>query len=143
MSRLSNSKKIKLLRIEKAKFELGRELQTKFINESDIIYILGKNVNYGTYKKRDSFRHQILRDIMNCPYILCDQESLSPEIKKMLPYILISRFNIEKDELDHQFENFYIGEDDYNRELDELEFCYFKTSLEGKEIFKNMYQKTK
>ena len=143
MGRISNSKKIKILRIEKARLELGRELQTGFINDSDIDYILNKHVNFGTHKKRDNFRHKILRDIMNCPFLLCDQEYLSPKIKFMLPYILISRFNIEKDELDYQFENFYIDEETYNKEIDELEYFYFKSTEEGKEIFKNIYQKTK
>lgn len=52
MGRISNSKKIKLLRIEKARFELGRELQTQFINEADIMYMLSKDVNYGVHKKQ-------------------------------------------------------------------------------------------
>ena len=143
MTRLTNTRKIKLLRIEKIRLELSSELQTQFINESDIMYILGKDVNYGVHKKRDSFRHKRLKDIMNCPFILCDQENLSPNIKAILPSILISRFNIEKDELDYQFENCYIDEETYNKELDELEYFYFKSTEEGKEIFKNMYQKTK
>ena len=52
MGRISNSKKIKILRIEKARLELGRELETKFINDSDIMYMLSKDVNFGTHKKR-------------------------------------------------------------------------------------------
>ena len=143
MGRLSNSKKIKILRIEKARFELGRELETGFINDSDIMYMLSKDVNFGTHKKREFFRHKILKDIINCPYLLCDQEYLSPEIKKILPSILISRFNIEKDELDYQFENCYIDKETYNKELEELEYFYFKSTEEGKEIFKNIYQKIK
>lgn len=143
MGRLTNSKKIKLLRIEKARLELARELQTRFINESDIMYMLSKDVNFSTDKRREGFRHKILKDIMNCPYLLCDQENLSPNIKVILPSILISRFNIEKDELDYQFENCYITEEEYNKELDELEYFYFKSTEEGKEIFKNVYQKIK
>lgn len=143
MGRLTNSKKIKLLRIEKARLELARELKTEFIDESDIMYVLSKDVNFGTVKKREGFRHKILKDIMNCPFILCDQENLSPNIKVILPSILISRFNIEKNELDYQFENCYITEEEYNNELDELEYFYFKSTEEGKEIFKNIYQKIK
>lgn len=143
MGRISNSKKIKLLRIEKARLELGRELERQFINEGDIMYMLSKDVNFGTEVKREGFRHKILKDIMNCPFILCDQENLSPNIKVILPSILISRFNIEKNELDYQFENCYITEEEYNNELDELEYFYFKSTEEGKEIFKNIYQKTK
>ena len=139
---LSKSK-IKLLRVEKAKFELDRELKTQFINELDILYVLGKDVNYGVSKEKTSFRHQILKDIMNCPFILCDQEYLSTNIKEMLPYILISRFNIEKDELNYQFENFYIDEETYNKELEELEYFYFKSSEEGKKIYYEHFQKTK
>lgn len=143
MGRISNSKKIKLLRIEKARLELGRELERQFINEGDIMYMLSKDVNFGTEVKREGFRHKILKDIMNCPFILCDQENLSPNIKVILPSILISRFNIEKNELDYQFENCYITEEEYNNELDELEYFYFKSTEEGKEIFKNIYQKIK
>ena len=143
MGRISNERKIRLLKIEKARIELGRELKTGFINDSDIMYMLSKDVNFGTHKKREFFRHKILKDIMNCPYLLCDQENLSPNIKVILPSILISRFNIEKNELDYQFENCYITEEEYNNELDELEYFYFKSTEEGKEIFKNIYQKIK
>lgn len=80
---------------------------------------------------------------MNCPYLLCDQENLSPNIKAILPSILISRFNIEKEELGYQFENCYITEEEYKTEIDELEYLYFKSTEEGKEIFKNIYQKIK
>ncbi len=143
MGRISNSKKIKLLRIEKAKLELGRELERQFINEGDIMYMLSKDVNFGTEVKREFLRRKILKDIMNCPFLLCDQEYLSPNIKAILPSILISRFNIEKNELDYQFENFYITEEKYNNEISDLEYFYFKSSEEGKEIFKNIYQKIK
>ena len=143
MKTIMNNKKIKLLKIEKARFELGRELQTGFINDSDIIYILGKDINYGINKEQTSFRHARLKDIMNCPFILCDQKYLSSNIKEMLPYILISRFNIEKDELDYQFENFYIDKETYNCELDELEYFYFKSSEDGKKIYQEHFQKVK
>ena len=107
------------------------------------MYMLSKDVNFATHKKREFLRYKILKDIINCPYLLCDQENLSSEIKRILPSILISRFNIEKDELDYQFENFYIDEETYNKEIDELQYFYFKSTEEGKEIFKNIYQKTK
>ena len=143
MKKINNSKEIKLLRIEKARLELGRELQTEFISDEDIMYMLSKDINFGTHKKREFSRRQVLKDIMNCPFILCDQEYLSSNLKEMLPYILISRFNIEKDELNYQFENFYIDEETYNKELEELEYFYFKSSEEGKKIYYEHFQKTK
>lgn len=141
MGRITNSKKIKLLRIEKARLELGRELETQFINDLDIMYILGKDVNYSTHKQRTGFKIAILKDIMSCPYILCDQKHLSQNIKAILPHMLFSRYNIEKDELDYYLENAYIGEEEYNKELDELKFCYFGTSKEGKKYYKNSIKK--
>ena len=138
MGRLSNSKKIKLLRIEKERILLASELKRGAINESDILYVINKNVNFGLRKKGEklSFKKALLKQIMNCPFLLFDQPLLSDKMKEILPYIVEARYNIEKDTLEYYFMNSFINEEEYKKELDELEFCYYKTSTEGKNLLK-------
>jgi len=138
MGRLTNSKKIKLLRIEKARLELSVNLKNGFIKEEDIILLSDKNINYGfgNSKAKTSYKQYVLRSIFNCPFILCDQDSLSLNIKRILPFFLASRYKTEKEELEYQYEEGYISKEKYEKELDELEFVYYKSSNDGKSILK-------
>lgn len=138
MGRLTNSKKIKLLRIEKARLSLSVYLKNGFINEEDIILLGHKNFDYCFRygNKRISYKQTILKNIFNCPFLLCDQDSLSLNFKKILPLFLDSRYKTEQDELKYQFNEGYISEEQYEKELDELEFVYYKSSNDGKNILK-------
>jgi len=138
MSRLTNSKKIKLLRIEKARLELNISLKNGLITEQDIILLEDKNLDYGVENimAHSKYKQKLLRDIFNCPFLLCDQDILSLDLKKILPYFLDSRYKTEQEELKCQFEEGYISKEQYEKELDELEFVYYKSSNDGKNILK-------
>lgn len=136
MGRLTNSKKIKLLRIEKARLQLAIDLRNGLITEEDIIKLGTKDVNYGFKYGKTNYKLSVLKSIFNCPSILCDQEYLSLSIKKILPLFLDSRYRTEQDELKYQYEEGYISKEEYEKELDELEFVYYKSSLDGKNILK-------
>ena len=56
--------------------------------------------------------------------------------KKILPIFLSSRYETEKEMLDFYFKECYITEEEYNKELDELDFVYYKSSNDGKNIQK-------
>ena len=138
MSRLTNSKKIKLLKIEKARLILSQHLKDNFITEKDIIHLIDKDINYGIRKSKErlSYKESVLKDIFNCPFLLCDQEYLSINIKKLLPVYLDVRYNTEKEMIEYYHNQCFISDEEYKEQLDELEFCYYKSSNDGKNILK-------
>ena len=138
MGRLTNSKKIKLLQIEKARAILAIDLKNGLITEEDIILLGHKNIEY-IFKysnKPSNYRKSILRNILSCPFLLCDQGSLSLNVKKILPLFLDSRYKIEQDELKYQYSEGYISKEEYEKELDNLKFVYYESSNDGKSILK-------
>ena len=138
MGRLINSKKIKLFEIEKARLMLAIDIKNGLITEDDIILLGHKNIEY-IFKytnKPSNYKKSVLRNILSCPFLLCDQDSLSLNIKKILPLFLDSRYKIEQEELKYQYEKGYISKEEYQKELDELEFVYYKSSNDGKSILK-------
>ena len=99
--------------------------------------LASKNANYGLKKgNKQNYKSSILKDIYNCPFLLCDQENLSVDIKKLLPVFLNTRYQIEKDMLDFYYSECYFTEEEYNKEIDELDFVYYKSSNDGKKIQK-------
>ena len=138
MSKLTNSKKIKLLEIEKARLELALNLKNGLITEEDIILLGRKNIEY-IFKYTNSnsnYKKSVLRNILSCPFLLCDQDILSLSVKKVLPIFLDSRYKMEQDELKYQYKEGYISKEEYEKQLDELEFLYYKSSDDGKNILK-------
>ena len=113
MSGLTNSKKIKLLRIEKARLELAVNLKNKLITEEDILSLGHKNINYGINKSKIKlgYKQAVLRSIFNCPFVLCDQDNLNLCIKKILPIFLKSRYKVEEEELKYQYNEGYISKE--------------------------------
>lgn len=136
MGRLTNSKKIKLLKLEKARLQLSADLKNGLITEEDLIKLGTKDVNYGFKYGNINYKLSVLKSILNCPSVLCDQDSLSIEFKKILPLFLDARYKIEQDELKYQYSEGYISKEEYEKELDELEFVYYKSSEDGKSILK-------
>ena len=136
MGRLTNSKKIKLLKLEKARLMLSVDLKNGLITEEDIIKLGTKDANYGFKYGKVSYKLAVLKSVLNCPSVLCDQDSLSIEFKKILPLFLDARYKIEQDELKYQYSEGYISKEEYEKELDELEFVYYKSSNDGKSILK-------
>ena len=136
MGRLTNSKKIKLLKLEKARLQLSADLKNGLITEEDLIKLGTKDVNYGFKYGNINYKLSVLKSILNCPSVLCDQDSLSIEFKKILPLFLDARYKIEQDELKYQYSEGYIFKEEYEKELDELEFVYYKSSEDGKSILK-------
>lgn len=136
MARLTNSKKIKLLKLEKARLQLSVDLKNGLIKEEDIIKLGTKDANYGFKYGNINYKLSVLKSIFNCPSVLCDQDSLSIEFKKILPLFLDVRYKIEQDELKYQYEEGYISKEEYDIQLDELEFVYYKSSNDGKSILK-------
>ena len=135
--RLSKEKINKLARIEIARLNIGKYLEDEFITTEDIFSLINVGSNYGVLlNKRSDCKTTILRHIYNCPFLLCDQDSASIEIKKMLPMFLKSRYKKEVKELDRLYKQGYLNKDDYIKQKAMTNFSYYHSSKEGKEILK-------
>ena len=136
MKELTREQQLLLLRIEKARIILSGELERESVTSEEIIRSFGKKDNY-RLKYTHKYRENILRDINNCPFLLCDQDYLNLNIKKMLPSILKVRFDMEIDELCALYEKGDITDDELLERKEMLKFCYYESSKEGKQILKN------
>lgn len=136
---LTDKKKINLVRIETARHALNIYLENGFITEEDILHLLKVKSDYGfKYKdKVQTYKKCILRDIFNSPFILCDQDSLSLNVKQLLPIILKSRYDKEIDELKYMLENGFINKEEYIEEEKLMKYNYYGSSKDGKSILKN------
>ena len=129
-------RQINLTRINKKRNELELALQTGLILEEDIIDLIKKDTNYGVkvHNISGNPKEAMLKNIFNCPFLLCDQDMLSPEFKKLLPCFLSARYEAEKDILRLYFEQTFLDEDEYKEELENLKFFYYESSNDGKSI---------
>lgn len=131
----AKEKEMLLLKIEKARILLGSELETGFIHYNDIIKSFSKSDDYRLSGKYD-YKLSVLKDIINSPFILCDQNCLDINLKKILPSILKVRYETEIEELYALYENGDISSDDLLEGKEYLKFCYYESSEEGKQILK-------
>lgn len=134
---LSKEKTNKLARIEIARLNIGKYLEAEFITTEDIFSLINVGSNYGVLlNKKSDCKTTILRYIYNCPFLLCDQESSSIEIKQILPLFLQYRYNMEIKELDNLYEQGDMDQEEYYKQKAMINFCYYNSSKEGKEILK-------
>lgn len=135
---LTETKRKMLEEIQKARNLLKIDIINGVITEDDIMGLLRVKGNYGfKYKDRiHAYKSSVLRNIFNCPFILCDQEDLSFVIKKTLPFLLNARYEMEIEELNSQLELNYISEDEYIEKKKILKFCYYESSIDGKSVLK-------
>ena len=137
----NEEKKLKLIEIERARYMLDIELVNELILEEDILHLLSVKSDYG-FKYKDkihNYKSSVLRNIFNCPFILCDQEYLSLEIKQVIPILLARRYNMEINELNNLFKEGYITKEEYLIELELIKFCYYESSNDGKSILNKGY----
>ena len=140
---LTEIKKENLKRIKHARKILSLELENGLIKEEDILRLLSKKCDYA-FKytgKKQSYKQGVLRDIFNSPFVLCDQEYLSLNIKQILPLILKCRYEMEMEELDYSLENCFISQEDYEKSKNILYFNYYLSSQDGKNILKTGHVK--
>jgi len=123
-----------LIRINEKRKELAFDLQSGLITDQDIINLLKRDINYGIRAVTISQNPKkvMLKNIFNCPFLLCDQDMLSIEIKQLLPYFLSSRYETEKETLRVYLEQAFIDENEYYEELENLKFFYYESSNDGK-----------
>lgn len=136
MIKLTREMQKKIYKVEKTKIQLSRYLEASIITEKDIFSLLKKDVNFGVRNLHitDDAKENMLKNIFNCPFLLCDQNALSDDVKELLPYLLSARYNTELDNLKVYLEQGFIDENEYNDTIDELKFFYYEYSREGRNI---------
>ena len=78
----------------------------------------------------------MLRQIVGSPFVLCDQERLSLDVKKMLPIILRIRCKDEMEELQKMKELGFINDEEFKEEREMIKFSYYLSSEDGRQILK-------
>ena len=136
MKNLTEQIKKRIYTVEKTKIELGRYIENSIITPNDIFGLLKKDINYGVRKLYSSKepKEVMLKNIFNCPFLLCDQPRLSMDVKELLPYLLSARYNVELDTLKVYLEQGLIDEYEYNELKEELKFFYYEYSMDGRSI---------
>lgn len=135
--KLQNERKIKLARMEIDRLNIKKYLEDEFITDEDIISLINIDKNYGVLlNKKSDCKTTVLRHIYNCPFLLCDQQCASTEIKKVLPLFLNYRYNMEINELNNLYEQGDMDQEEYYQQKGMINFCYYNSTKEGKEILK-------
>ena len=122
MKELTRERELLLLRIERARVMLAGELERGFITSKDIINSFSSNDNYRLSNNHE-YKINVLKNIINSPFILCDQNNLDMDIKKLLPNILKVRYDSEIEELYTLYENGDITDDELLEGKEKLKFC--------------------
>lgn len=132
---LSIEQKKMLLEVEKQRAIVSANLFNKVITEEDIFDLVNVSSDYGITKKNHNItsKELILKKIYNYPFLLCDQK-LCINTKKLLPLFLSCRYNMEMRELQYAYELGQFTDEEYVKEKNMLNFIYYRTSEEGKEI---------
>ena len=136
MKKFTREMQKKVYNTEKTKIQLSRYIAASIITEEDIVELLNKDVNYGVRDLHltNDPKEIMLKNIFNCPFILCDQKILSRNVKELLPYMLSARYNVELDNLKVYLEQGFIDEIEYSDLKDELMFFYYEYSRDGRSI---------
>ncbi|MBQ9071981.1 MAG: hypothetical protein IJY25_02360 [Bacilli bacterium] len=143
MGKLSKEKVEKLIKIEMARAEVNFNLVNGFITDSDILSLNFVKPNFGinNINRKKEPKTAILMDIYNCPFILCDQENLSLEVKQILPAFLEYRFKMEVKQLYNYYKQGMFSKEEYNKQREMIKFCYYKSSSDGKTILETGHVK--
>ena len=138
--KMSKENEAKLKRIKAERKVLGIYLRTKSIKNSEISTLFKINSSYGVIEINTNLSRKklMLVQILNAPFLLCDQEYLSIPMKKELPNFLINRYKAELEELKYFHEQGLISNEEYIADKEDLKFIYFKSSEEGKAILKEI-----
>ena len=84
-----------------------------------------------------------MKTIYNAPSILCDIDLFDNNMKQVIYSLLKYRYEQELNELNYDFKQVYIDENEYNEKLEMLNFVYFYSSKEGTKFFEEEIQKQK
>lgn len=140
MGRKVSEKTLMLLKIERARIELKADLYNGLVTEADIYEVFNCGLEFGLSKSND-IKTKRLKEIFNCPFLLCDQDILSLDMKKLLPMMLKSRYTTEVEELYRLYEDGLISPEELLERKELIKFVFYNSSKDGKDILKNGHVK--
>ncbi len=140
MNNLDIRKEEVLDRINDARMMLDQALECGLITESDIFNLLRKDKNCFLDKTK-GYKNLLLKQIIGSPFILCDQNRLSLNLKKLLPTILKIRCQDEVEELEKMQKLGLINDKELKNEKEMINFIYYLSSEDGRQIIKNGHVK--
>ena len=88
-----------------------------------------------------SYKELLLKQIAINPFLLCDQDNLDLNVKKIIPVLLTLRSNSEIDELEMMQELDFISEQELKEEIQMVKFNYYLSSEDGRNILKKGHVK--
>ena len=138
MGRLSIENKKILYVIERERCRLKYDFDHGEIVDEDIFNLIN-NFDLEFLLKKDSkinYKENLLRKIFNSPFLLCDQENMSKNMKLVLPIFLDYRYNQELEELNYQYKLGFMEKKEYESRKKELFFAYYMSSKDGRNIIK-------
>lgn len=135
----TNKKREQLIKIEIAREKIDYDLANEIITDTDILMLELVDSNFGFNNNKESYKVSVLTRIYNNPFLLCDLKNLSLEIKQTLPSFLSYRYNMELKELEYQFKQGFINKKELDEQKSLLEFLYYKTSNDGRNILENKF----
>ena len=140
MDNLEIRKDETLERINRARMILDQALECGLITDTDIFGLLKKDKNYSLGKTKN-YKELLLRQIVGSPFVLCDQDRLGLDVKKVLPIILRIRCKDEMEELQKMKELGFINDEEFKEEREMIKFSYYLSSEDGRQILKNGHVK--
>lgn len=135
-----SERRIIALKVESARLRIGEKLSVGTITTEDLVWLLKQGSDYGLVKVSTA-KEKLLQEIFNAPFLLCDQDMLDLNLKKLLPAILRSRYTTEVDELTHMRNSGLISKEELKEKRNLLKYCYYYTSEEGQHILRREHVK--
>ena len=132
------NRNLKQMCIDKERYRLETYLKKGLITEKDIVFLMSQKPSFSISfnDKKYSDKELYLKKIYRHPYLLCDQD-ISENIKKLLPYFINSLYVLELNELINKLNNHELTKEEYYFRLENLNFCMYESSEDGKNIKKN------
>ena len=127
------------LKIDKERYYLEELLKSGKIDEKKLINLMNQEAWFGIpYSGEElTLEKEALREIYNAPFILCDQEFLPDNIKKLLPVFLEDFYKRKRDGFRKQYEDGDITGNEYANRVKILKYMTYESSEDGKNIKKN------
>lgn len=129
-----------LQRIYNARDVINQALISGLITSNDIFKLLGCDKEY-ILSSPKSYKELLLKQIAINPFLLCDQDNLDLNVKKIIPVLLTLRSNSEIDELEMMQELDFISEQELKEEIQMVKFNYYLSSEDGRNILKKGHVK--
>ena len=127
------------LKIDKQRYYLDMLLESGKINEKMLVNLMMKDSFFGIPHSGEelTLEEQALREIYNAPYLLCDQEHLSDNVKKLLPIFLESFYKRNREDLKRSYEEGDMTGNEYASVVKKLRYATYESSEDGKCIKQN------